>query len=214
MIFCLVFLIKQTWAEQSFTYEITDSIYIPPNSNSLVQNTVNTRTDEYLSAGEISLTANLTQFPVASSFNLLYFNMSNTNNLSCYTNWLQGELIETSLPCTDIIDTDVQCMNYTGCKDQNVYFQFSLSQELHYLSSLLYIENKDPNMVVIVTQVTSIKVTASNIWFYVGIAFVCLLLLNIVILTGVAFYWNLKYKKTQKKYEQFKLTGQDDVKNQ
>ena len=50
---------------------------------------------------------------------------------------------------------------------------------------------------------------ASIAWFYGSVALTCLLLINIVFLTGVTLYWVLKYRKVKRTYEQFRLTETD-----
>lgn len=50
---------------------------------------------------------------------------------------------------------------------------------------------------------------ASIAWFYGAIALTCLLLINLVFLTGVTLFWILKYRKTKRIYEQFRLTEMD-----
>lgn len=87
-------------------------------------------------------------------------------------------------------------------------FEFALQENLFHLSSLLMIENKNPYTGITLYAQSTLKMVTNNIWFYLGIALVCFLLLSVIILTGIAFYWSLKIKKTQKEYEQFKLTAE------
>ena len=78
----------------------------------------------------------------------------------------------------------------------------------------MIVENRNLEEIFIKTH-QEIYVLASNAWFYWTIGLACLFLINLVFLTGVVFYWTIRYKETKRKFEQFKLTegNQMEVRN-
>lgn len=74
----------------------------------------------------------------------------------------------------------------------------------NFSEGLFFLENPNQSTIKIKVIYTFVML-ASNGWFFGGVALICVLLLNIVIFSGLAFFWSLKYKKTKKLYEQYKL---------
>ena len=89
-------------------------------------------------------------------------------------------------------------MNYSGCLDEELTYQYRLDT-LSYIENTLVIQNKNSHELIMKTE-EDFCVLASNAWFYWTIALACLLLINLVVLTGIVFYWSLKYKKTKRKF--------------
>ena len=53
---------------------------------------------------------------------------------------------------------------------------------------------------------TKVTIISSNDWFFWTVGLTCLLVINLIVATGVVLYWSIKYKKTKRRYEEFKIT--------
>ena len=69
-------------------------------------------------------------------------------------------------------------------------------------------DNTDADDLVLQT-VGKVSIEASVSWFYGTVALTCLLLINLVLLSGVTIYWILEHRQVKRQYEQFRLTESD-----